>query len=246
MDERIATDRAGRGTDAGAGVGVGSTTLIVVVILAVANVMSNRVLPSALYVPWNAAVAIGVVLLARRHVGDRELGLTEWARGFRFGMVLMVATLALLLMGLAMPAVNELFEDRRVTSGVVTLLYQAVIRIPLGTVLLEEIAFRSVLPGLIAVRHGVLRGSVAASLLFGLWHVLPALNINEVNPIARDVFGSGVGGRAAAVAFAVVGTMLAGLWLCLVRYRARSILASMMAHVATNSIGFTIAWFVNA
>ena len=57
-----------------------------------------------------------------------------------------------------MPAVNELFEDRRVSTGVATLLYQAVVRIPLGTVLLEEIAFRSVLPALLATRLGVLRG----------------------------------------------------------------------------------------
>ena len=110
--------------------------------------------------------------------------------------------------------------------------------------MLEEIAFRAVLPAMVAKRFGVVRGSIAASVLFGLWHVLPALNINKVNPVARDVFGSGVGGKTVAVAFAVVGTMLAGLWLCLIRYRARSILASMMGHLATNSIGFTIAWFV--
>ena len=73
---------------------------------------------------------------------------------------------------------------------------------------------------------------------------IPAANINKVNPVARDVFGSGVGGKTVAVAFAVVGTMLAGLWLCLIRYRARSVLASMMGHLATNSVGFTIAWFV--
>ncbi|MEO6126686.1 MAG: CPBP family intramembrane glutamic endopeptidase [Ilumatobacteraceae bacterium] len=240
MDERIATDEPVRGTTLGAG----ATTALVIGILAIANVMSNRVLPSQVYVPWNAGVAIGITLIARRIVSDDQLGLGEWRRGFRFGMVLVVVTTAILLMGLAMPAVNKLFEDKRVSTGVATVLYQAVVRIPLGTVLLEELAFRSVLPGLVARRHGVMRGAIVASVLFGLWHVLPALNINNVNPVARDVFGSGLGGKAAAVAFAVVGTMLAGLWLCLIRYRARSVLAPMMAHIATNSIGFTIAWFV--
>lgn len=240
VDERIAIDEPVRGTVRG----VGPAIALVIAILAVANVMSNRVLPSALYVPWNAGVAVGITVIARRLVTDRELGLGEWRRGFRFGMVLVVATAAILLMGLAMPAVNELFEDKRVSTGVLTVLYQAVIRIPIGTVLLEELAFRSVLPGLVAKRYGALRGSIVASVFFGLWHVLPALNINNVNPIARDVFGSGFGGKAAAVLFAVVATMVAGLWLCLIRYRARSVLASMLAHVATNSIGFTIAWFV--
>ena len=222
----------------------GRTVAAVVGILAVANVMSNRVLPAALYVPWNFGVAVLVVVFARRYVDARALGLGEWRRGFLVGMVLVVATAGVLLLGLAMPSINELFEDRRVESGVGTLIYQALIRIPLGTVVLEEIAFRSVLPALVAKRFGVVRGSIAASILFGLWHVLPALNINKVNPVARDVFGSGVGGKTLAVAFAVVGTMLAGLWLCLIRYRARSVLASMLGHVATNSIGFTIAWFV--
>jgi len=235
VDERI-TQRSG--------VPLGATTALVIAILAAANVASNRVLPAALYVPWNAGIAVGLLVIVRRLVTDRELGLAEWWRGFRFGMVLFVATLAILLMGLAMPAVNDLFEDRRASGGALTVIYQAIIRIPLGTVLLEELAFRSVLPALVAKRHGVLRGSLAASALFGLWHVLPALNINQVNPIARDLFGSGAGGKAVAVLFAVGSTMLAGLWLCLIRYRARSVLAPFLAHVATNSIGYTIAWFV--
>ena len=237
MREAIAPAEVAQGTD-------GRTIAAIVGILAVANVMSNRVLPAALYVPWNFGVAVLLVVIARRHLDRRELGLGGWRRGFLVGMVLVVATTGLLLLGLAMPSINKLFEDRRVDSGIGTLVYQALIRIPLGTVVLEEIAFRAVLPAMVAKRFGVVRGSIAASVLFGLWHVLPALNINKVNPVARDVFGSGVGGKTIAVAFAVVGTMLAGLWLCLIRYRARSILASMMGHLATNSIGFTIAWFV--
>ena len=225
--------------------GIGGRTIAIAVgILAVANVMSNRVLPAALYVPWNLGVALLLVVVARRHLDRRELGLEQWRRGFLVGMVLVVATTGLLLLGLAMPSINKLFEDRRVDSGIATLIYQALIRIPFGTVVLEEIAFRAVLPAMVAKRFGVVRGSIVASVLFGLWHVLPALNLNKVNPVARDVFGSGVAGKSIAVAFAVVGTMLAGLWLCLIRYRARSVLASMMGHLATNSIGFTIAWFV--
>lgn len=237
VDERIAPHDGDSATG-------GRDIVLAVLVLAVANVMSNRVLPDALYVPWNLAVAASLVWLGRRTLSPHRLGLAHWDRGFRVGMVLFVATLVLLLMGLAMPAVNQLFEDRRVGTGVATLVYQALIRIPLGTVVLEEIAFRSVLPGLMGARFGLLRGAVLASVCFGLWHVLPALNLNKVNPIARDVFGGGLGGKLVAVAFAVVGTLLAGLWLCLVRYRANSVLASMLAHVATNSISFAIAWFV--
>jgi membrane protease YdiL (CAAX protease family) len=79
---------------------------------------------------------------------------------------------------------------------------------------------------------------------FGLWHVLPALGLNKVNPTANSVFGNGAAGVTVAVVFAVVGTMIGGLFWCWIRYRARSVLATILAHIATNSVGYVIAWFV--
>ena len=43
---------------------------------------------------------------------------------------------------------------------------------------------------------------------------------------------------------AVFRPFLGILWWCWIRYRARSILATMIAHVASNSVAYTIAWFV--
>ena len=217
---------------------------VALAILAVANVMSNRVLPAAWYVPWNLLVAGVLVLHARRCATDAQLGFGEWRRGAVFGATLFVLTGVVLLLAVAMPAFHELYEDRRVSGGVGTLLWQTVVRIPLGTVVLEEVAFRSVLPALFALRVGVLRGAVAASVCFGLWHVLPAMSLNEVNPTATKVFGDGTAGVAAAVVFAVAGTTVAGLWWCWIRTRARSILATMIAHVGTNSLAYLIAFVV--
>jgi membrane protease YdiL (CAAX protease family) len=215
-----------------------------IAVLAVANVMSNRVLPASLYVPWNLAVATIVVGVASQQVTRREMGFVEWRRGAVAGMGLLLATGVVMLVAVAMPAFHDLYEDRRVDEGPGSMLYQVAIRIPLGTVVLEEVAFRGALPALFAVRVGVLRGCVLASVLFGLWHVLPSWSLNEVNPVATEVFGMGAGGTAAAVVFAVVGTTLAGFWFCWIRYRARSILATVFAHVGSNSIGYTIAYFV--
>jgi uncharacterized protein len=213
----------------------------VLALLGFANVMSNRVLPAALYVPWNLTVAAVVVVIARTHVSRDELGLARWRRGFAFGAVLFVATLVVLLVAVAMPAFHDLYEDRRVDDGLGAVLYQTLVRIPLGTVVLEEVAFRSVTPALFATRVGVMRASVIASALFGVWHVLPAWNLNDVNPVMTDLFGSGGGGRAAAVVFAVVGTTIAGCWWCWIRYRAGSVLATVIAHVGTNSLAYAIA-----
>jgi len=217
----------------------------VLVTLALANLMSNRVLPSWAYVPWAVLVAAVLVLLARRVVSVEQMGFTEWARGAAWGVVLFVLTSGVLLLGVIMPVFNEMYHDRRVSAGALEWFYQAVVRIPLGTALLEETAFRAVLPALFATRWGVVRGSLAASVCFGAWHVLPALGLNEVNPVATRLFGSGAAGVAAAVVFAVVSTAFVGIWWCWIRYRARSVLATVIAHVASNSVAYTVAWVVS-
>jgi membrane protease YdiL (CAAX protease family) len=216
----------------------------VIGVLAIANVMSNRLLPDSAYVPWNLSVAAACVLLARRSVTLDEMGFTRWRSGAAWGVTLFVLTAAALLLAVTMPVFNELYHDRRVNAGGWTVFYQTLVRIPLGTVVLEETAFRAVLPALFARRFGVVRGCVAASALFGLWHVLPALSLNKINPTMTRVFGGGAGGVGAAVVFAVVGTMVGGLWWCWIRYRSGGVLATMIAHVATNSVGYAIAWFV--
>ena len=134
---------------------------------------------------------------------------------------------------------------RRVEGSWWAWLYQVFIRIPFGTALLEETAFRAVLPALFAVRWGLLRGYVAASVCFGVWHVLPALGLNEVNPVMTRWFGTGVGGVAVAVVFAVAGTTVAGLWWCWVRHKSGSVLATVLGHIASNSVAYTIAFVVN-
>jgi membrane protease YdiL (CAAX protease family) len=80
-------------------------------------------------------------------------------------------------------------------------------------------------------------GSAAA---FGLWHVLPAWNINTVNPVVTGADLS----RVTAIGSAVVGTALAGIVMAWVRLRGRHVLASALLHVATNSGGFLVAWLV--
>ncbi|MEI2703694.1 MAG: CPBP family intramembrane glutamic endopeptidase [Ilumatobacteraceae bacterium] len=224
----------------------------VVGLLAVSNVMSNRVLPGWtgwtgwLYVPWNLAVAGGCLWLAHGHVTTHQLGLVQWRRGWRWGLALSAATAGVLVVGAALPGIRDAFRDGRVHDGVWALVYNTVLRIPFGTVVLEEVAFRSVLPALIAVRVGVLRACIAASVLFGLWHVLPALGLTTANDSVSSAFGRGPDGQVIAVVFAVAGTALAGLWFCWLRYRSASLLTTVLAHVASNSLSYAIAWVVRA
>ena len=216
----------------------------IVSVLAIANIVSNRVLPVWAYIPFSLAVSVVVFLLARRAVTPAEMGLTEWGRGARWGGAIFAATFVLFAVAAAVPGLEDLFEDRRVGGGAASLVYHALVRIPLGTVMLEELSFRGALPAVMARRWSVRNACIVSSALFGLWHVLPAWSLGDVNPVADAVFGDGWYGQAAGIAFAVVGTFLAGLVLCFLRYGSRSLLAPALAHVASNSLGYTFAWFI--
>jgi membrane protease YdiL (CAAX protease family) len=64
------------------------------------------------------------------------------------------------------------------SSTATNLLVAMFIRVPFGTVLLEEIAFRGVLPALMGAdgQRWMWRPVLGASVLFGLFHVFPALH----------------------------------------------------------------------
>jgi len=220
-------------------------TVAVLGVLVVANVMTNRVLPEWTYVPWNLAMAVFIVLIARQKVSMVEMGFTRWRRGLVWGGVLLALTTGVLLLALTIPSFHQMYHDRRVGAGMGTWLYQAFIRIPLGTAVLEETAFRAVLPAVFVAKRGLWIGCLIASTWFGLWHVLPALHLSNLNPTLTGLLGKGTAGEVAGVVFGVLGTTLAGLWWCWVRHRSGSVLSTMIAHVATNSVAYTIAFWVN-
>lgn len=218
--------------------------LAVVGVLVIGNVVSNRLLPDALYVPWSLTIAVLVVTIAAPQVPQAALGWRLDRRVLQWSLTLAVLTAAGLAIVAAVPAWRDVFDDSRVSASTATMLYHTLVRIPLGTVVLEEVAFRSVLPALLAGRWSVRRAAVGASALFGLWHVLPATTLNRVNPLTTRLFGDGADGVLAAVLFAVVSTFAAGLWWCWVRYRSGSVVTTIAAHISTNSLGYLFAWWL--
>jgi membrane protease YdiL (CAAX protease family) len=221
---------------------------LLVVLAAAGNAATNLLLPAALYVPAGLLIALLAVLIAVWLGGcrARDLGLAPQGlgRGLRYGVAAMVVVAAVLTIGAALPATRELYLDRRVDQdSVATLLYVTLIRVPFGTVALEETLFRGALLGLGLRRW---RPSVAiawSSLLFGLWHVLPASGLASFNPVAAGAVHSPTG-RLLATVVAVAGSALAGVVFCWLRLRARSLLAPVMLHVATNSLAYIAAWEV--
>lgn len=215
--------------------------------LAVVNVASNRLVPDALYVPWAVASVAALLVVAVRVDGRSwaELGLArhQVPKGLRWGAVLLGSVLVIYLVAVAIPATRDLFRDERVEDwSLLRTAYAAFVRVPLGTVLLEEVAFRAVLPAVLLVRTKTWVAIGVSAVLFGLWHVLPSLGLETVNPVADDTIGQLPGW--VTVVSSVVSTAAVGVWFSFLRHKSDSLLAPMALHWATNGLGYLFAAYV--
>ena len=215
--------------------------------LAGANVASNLWVPKPAYVPFAVAVTAVVAVTARTLDGvtweSLGLGRRHVRTGLRWGAVLAGIVLVVLVAGALLPATRDLFQDRRVESmDAWEALYAAFVRVPFGTVLLEEVAFRGVLPAMLALRTSRWRAIGASAVLFGLWHVLPSLDMGTVNPVADDAIG-GVPSGVVALG-SVLATAAIGVWFSFLRERTGSLLTPMVAHWSSNALGYLVAYAV--
>ncbi|SNS17018.1 CAAX protease self-immunity [Geodermatophilus pulveris] len=217
------------------------TGVLLPVLLAWNNLLVHR-LPGrpGSYVVANVAAA-GVLLAAARAAGLSwaELGLDRrrLAPGARWGGGCAAAVAAGYAVALALPALRPLLADGRVARlDAAELAGQALVRIPLGTVLWEEVAFRGVLLAALArllPRAGAVGVSAA---VFGLWHVRPTLGALAANDLAGPPLA-----RAGAVLLACLATAAAGVLFAALRERSGSLLAPALLHLATNSLGLLAA-----
>lgn len=222
-------------------------TIAVVLGLAGINV-ANHILG------WNSlwlgpAGALGLVVFARASgLTWAQLGLARrnHAAGLRWGGAVIAAVALVYLVGVLLPSTREAFLDARYHLPPAGALLTAFVMIPVGTVLLEEVAFRSVLWGLLSRHARMWQVLVGSSLLFGLWHVLPASASAVGNQaIAVAVLGFGAFAKVAVVGGTVLFTALGGLVAGELRRRSGSLLASVGMHWATNSLGVLfslVAW----
>jgi membrane protease YdiL (CAAX protease family) len=220
---------------------------LVVAALAAVNVLNNGVLASAYLVvrPLEALLLLGLAALAGLGWADLGLGRGTWRRGLRWAGIAVAVVAVGYAVALALPVLRPAFLDHRADFAVDVALVQATFPVMLGTVILEELAFRGVLWGLLCRLRGATFATVVSSILFGLWHVLPTLGLTGHNAAAGRFFGAGPLATTGAVVFGVVSTALAGVLFCELRRRSGSLLTPIGLHWATNGLGYicsAIAW----
>jgi membrane protease YdiL (CAAX protease family) len=213
------------------------------VLAAYNNVLGRQPWHQRRYAPVNAcATAAALSAAAAGGLTAADLGLARGAlpAGWRLGSRFAAAAAAGWLLTAVVPAARPVLRDERISArDGRDVAYQAMVRIPAGTVLWEETAFRGVLqaalrrvmpcPAAIAVTNGV----------FGIWHIRPTAEALRVNGLAR-----GRGQTVAAVTAGVAATSAAGVLLSWLRVRSGSLAAPMLLHLAANSPGPLAAWAV--
>src|SRR3954454_3017939 len=201
--------------------------------------------------PWWVRALEGVGLLAWARLDGLSwpqlgLGRDRLASGCRWGFGAIGLVAGVYVIGVALPLTRPAFQDVRYDLPLPEALRTAFVVIPLGTVVLEEIAFRSVLWGFLSRHLRNWQVLVTTSVLFGFWHVLPSLHVGATNRGVSDAVGGG--GSAAVVVGTVVLTTIGGLVFGELRRRSGSVLASAGAHWATNALGVLfglVAWHLS-
>ena len=212
-----------------------SAVVLVVVLLAVINVVDIRVRHAALVIgPVGAIALVATARLAG--LSWEELGFRNIRRGLKWAGVIVGAAAVVLAAGAALPLTREAFRDDRYRLGLGDALLTTFVLIPVGTVLLEEVAFRGVLWGLLRRVRGTAFATVVSSALFGLWHVLPSLGLATDNQAIGGAVGTGRSGQVLAIAATVLFTGASGVVFCELRRRSGSLLPSAALHWAVNGL----------
>ena len=218
---------------------------VVLLVLAATNVWVHMG-PSRMHLVTGPLAAV-LLLLVARMAGltwpELGLGWQTMLRGVEGGVIAAAAVAIVYAVALAIPFTRGAFRDTRYRVGSRAALYTALVAIPLGTVLFEEVAFRGVLWGLLLRDFGAPTATAVSAGLFGVWHVLPALGIVRTHSAVKGHAAPAADRRRVAVTVlaTIAFTTLAGIVFAELRRRSGSLITPIGLHWATNGLGVLAA-----
>jgi membrane protease YdiL (CAAX protease family) len=215
---------------------------VVLAALVGGNLVRHLLHPPWWIAPLEAAALLGFARLYGLTWAELGLDRRQLRSGGRWAAGAVGVVAVVYAVGVIIPATRPAFRDSRYHLPLPETASTAFVVIPLGTVMLEELAFRSILWGMLA-RHERPRVVLATtSVLFGLWHVIPAAHVAAGN----EGVSSAVGDHPVVVVLGTVAvTTVGGLIFGELRRRSDSVLAPVGLHWATNALGVLfgfVAW----
>jgi membrane protease YdiL (CAAX protease family) len=210
---------------------------IVALVLAIAAIdVAIRAIDAELIENTFRVVAVVALLFwarrfARLSWTDLGCARADVGAGLRLGALVALAIGVVMAVLVLVPESSSYFEDSAVAhDSTGQRVLEPLVYIPIGTVLFEELIFRGVLLGVLlrgVASHGV--AILASAVIFGLWHLPNALG---------DASGHGLVGGAGIVTGTIAATTVAGVLFAYLRVRSGSLVAPVLAHVATNSFAY--------
>jgi uncharacterized protein len=196
------------------------------------------------YPAVNALAATGMLAAAAASgltADDLGLRRDRLRAGLRLGSMAAAPVVAAFGLAALTPATRPLLNDQRVAGlDRRQLAYHALLRIPLGTVAWEEVAFRGVLQAALRRVLAEPAATAVASAVFGIWHIRPTAEALAANQLATTRSA-----QIPAVTATVAGTAAAGALLSFLRSRSGSLAAPVLLHLAANCtalLASALAW----
>lgn len=170
----------------------------------------------------NGAFGAGLTAVAASRYRPRELGLSvrDLPRGVRVGALASAIPATGLLIAASLPAVRSRFRSSQPQEDFSE---WVIVHIPIGTVLAEELMFRSVLSAVLRSAWPGKQAIAIHAVTFGLWHVHPARAAGD------NVLGTVAFTGASAVLFEAL------------RSRSGSVVAPVILHLIVNVGGAVLS-----
>jgi len=213
--------------------------LLVLAFMVVYNVTAHNLLRDNHQLGFALAMTALVLLIGYNAIGltSSDFGFSNPLKGFLIGGFFALFLSLLIVFGSKFKKTKSFFSDTRVLNiKPQKLLRKTLIDIPFATVLFEELLFRGLILGFLLTQTTQLYALIGSSVLFGIWHILPALDFAKTNDKAK-------GFPLLTIVGTVIFTGLTGMVFGWLRIESGSIIAPMLIHFASNSGSYTASWF---
>ncbi len=220
--------------------------LILIGVLVAYNVVVNKYLEEKWHLLFSLLLSTTVIWWVVRFsditLGSISTRLGSVIPGLIYGSAAYIVISLAIASTIFIPVAKGFLSDKRVIRlSTRQFLYKTLVNLPLGTVFLEEIIFRGVMLALLMQDFTTINSVLISSLLFGLWHILPAYTSVATNGSLKLTKKPAL----PVIAGTVFITFVAGIGFSWLRLASGSILAPMFAHYATNSGGLITSWWLH-
>lgn len=201
-------------------------------------------IPRKFYSLSNLVVSLACIaygLFVGLNFSDMGLAIHHVMQGIIVGLVVSLPIILIILLGARVRWLQPVIGTAKKQSSR-QIAYELGFRLPFGTALSEEVIFRGVLLGLLLQHHSQPVAVLVASLLFGLWHIIPTIETIRTHSVLSAALTKHTHRHILSVVGTVCLTTIAGVAFSCLRFVSGSIVAPWLLHCAINGSGLASSY----